>query len=44
MGVEGLGNAPEDDFLDDAFKPRSPRLILNGSRPYEKAATKDARR
>ena len=42
MGVEGLGNAPEDDFLDDAFKPRSPRLILNGSRQYEKSAkTKD---
>ena len=38
MGVEGLGNAPEDDFLSDAFRPRSPRLILSGSAAYEKKA------
>ena len=35
MGVEGLGNAPEEDFLSDAFKPRTPRLILGGSAAYE---------
>ena len=35
MGVEGLGNAPEEDFLSDAFKPRNPRLILSGSAAYD---------
>ena len=35
MGVEGLGNAPEEDFLSDSFKPRTPRLILGGSAAYE---------
>ena len=35
MGVEGLGNAPEEDFLSDSFRPRSPRLILSGSAAYK---------
>ena len=35
MGVEGLGNAPEEDFLSDSFKPRTPRLILGGGAIYD---------
>jgi heptose-I-phosphate ethanolaminephosphotransferase len=38
MGVEGLGNAPEEDFLSDAFKPRTPRLILSGTTAYQPTA------
>ena len=34
MGVEGLGISPQDDFLDDTFKPRRPRLIQIGQVPY----------
>ena len=33
MGVEGLGNTPEEDFLSDSFKPRTPRLIFSGPSP-----------
>ena len=38
MGVEGLGNAPEEDFLSDAFRPREPRLILGGTTAYQPTA------
>ena len=34
MGVEGLGISPQEDFLDDTFKPRRPRLIQSGQVPY----------
>jgi len=34
MGVEGLGVTPQEDFLDDAFAPRRPRLIQSGQVPY----------
>jgi hypothetical protein len=36
--VKCLGNAPEEDFLSDAFRPRTPRLILGGSSAYELTA------
>ena len=39
MGVKGLGNAPEEDFLDDSFKPRDPRVILGGAAVYEKRSS-----
>ena len=38
MGVEGLGVTPQEDFLDDAFEPRLPRLIQNGYVPYPERA------
>ncbi len=34
MGVEGLGAAPREDFLDDAFRPRRPRRIQEARIPY----------
>lgn len=33
-GVEGLGNAPRDNFLDAAFHGREKRLIQNGRAEY----------
>ena len=42
MGVEGLGNAPEEDFLSDAFTPRSPRLIHGGTAYTPKATRRDS--
>ena len=38
MGVEGIGISPQEDFLDDAFEPRRPRLIQNGYVPYPEQA------
>ena len=38
MGVEGLGITPQEDFLDDTFKPRRPRLIQSGQVPYPERA------
>ena len=33
--VKCLGNAPDEDFLSDAFRPRSPCLILSGASAYD---------
>jgi hypothetical protein len=33
--VKCHGNAPEEDFLSDSFRPRTPRLILSGASAYD---------
>lgn len=37
-GVEGLGNDPEEDFLNPAFKCRKNRLVQNGRAEYVQRA------
>lgn len=33
-GVEGVGNCPEEDFLNEKFVPRAHRMICNGAEIY----------